>query len=194
MILSMNTKLARIALLAGALTLLTACVPTLHPYYKPSQLIFDPALAGKWSADNSSDSWEFRKSGDKAYTLIYTDKNGVAGHFDAHLFKLGDLTLLDLFPNKETIGDLEAPDIYHAHILPTHTLIVIRSVGPTLMMGFMNAKWLDEYLAANPDALPHASVKNRTILTGTTEQLQAFLQKHGSEEGFFTRPMDLLPE
>jgi len=52
MILSMKTKLARIALLAGALTLLTACVPTLHPYYKPSQLTFDPALTGKWSADN----------------------------------------------------------------------------------------------------------------------------------------------
>ncbi len=194
MVSPMKTKHAWIALLAGALAIITACVPALHPYYKPSQLTFDPALTGKWSADNAPDSWEFRKNGAKAYTLIYTDNNGLAGHFDAHLFKLGDLTLLDLFPNKETIGDLEAPDIYHAHILPTHTLIVIRSVGPTLLMGFMNAKWLDERLAADPDAIPHTRVKDRTILTGTTAQLQAFIQKHGSEEDFFTRPMDLLPE
>lgn len=174
--------------------LLIACVPSLHPFYTKADLVFEAELVGKWSADNASDSWEFKRNGDKAYTLIYTDKNGHAGHFDAHVFKLGDMTLLDLYPDDDTVENLEAPDFYRGHIMPIHTLARIESIGPTLIMSFMQPKWLDEHLSANPDSIPHTRVKDRIVLTGTTKQLQALMKKHGAEEDFFTRPMDLLPE
>jgi len=170
-----------------------ACVPSLQPFFTPADLTFEPKLVGKWSADNSNDSWEFRRNGDKSYMLIYTDKNGQAGHFDAHLFKLGDLMLLDLYPDDDTVENLEAPDFYRVHIMPIHTLARIDSIGPTLVMSFMHPKWLDEHLATNPDSIPHTRVKDRIVLTGTTRQLQDLVTKHGATENFFTRPMDLLP-
>ncbi len=174
--------------------LLAACVPSLQPFYTEADLVTEPKLIGRWSADNSSDTWEFRKDGEKAYTMIYTDKDGRAGQFDARLFKLGDHMLLDIVPDGDSFHATDLPDVFNAHLLPAHTLIRIESVGPTLMMGFMNVQWLDEHLRENPDAISHSHVKNRVILTATTRHLQAFVRKHGSEEGFFTKPMDLLPD
>lgn len=55
-----------LAALAVALTL-TICVHSLRPLYTGKDLIFDPALVGVWSEDDSRDSWAFEKSAEKAF-------------------------------------------------------------------------------------------------------------------------------
>ncbi len=185
-------KRLSILALAALIGALAACVPSLQPFYSQNDIVFDPALVGSWSQDNSSESWKYEKNGEKSYTLTYTDKNGQEGRFEATLFNLGEHRFLDLFPEGDSLEASETPSFYRFHLMPLHTVARVDSVGPTLVMAFMSPKWLEKKLEEDPGALEHREVRNRTIITAPTDELRAFVKEHAEGEGLFGKATDLL--
>jgi hypothetical protein len=58
----------------GLVAFMAGCVPSLHPLFTEEDLVYDPALVGTWAEKEGEDIWTFRKSGENAYDLIYTEE------------------------------------------------------------------------------------------------------------------------
>jgi hypothetical protein len=150
---------------------------SLNPAYTESELTFDPALVGVWKQPESNATWEVKKGGDKSYTVVYTDMDGHQGRFIGHLAKVDEMLLLDLLPE-----DMAAPEsaFYKLHIVPTHSVYLVRRTTPHLEVAAIDYKWLEEYLTENPTVLPHVTFDGRKIITASTTELQNFVRRHAT--------------
>ena len=94
---------AKILIPLGVVAMMTACGPAewLNPCYNDADVIFDPALVGRWN-DPDSSSLRFQKADDKAYKVVYTevhaDGTREESKFEGHLLKLEGIVFLDLLP------------------------------------------------------------------------------------------------
>ena len=158
-----------------SLALVAGCIPCLRAIYTEKDLVFEPALVGVWHQADGKGVWHFAEAAEKSYRLVVTDQKGKPGEFSAHLAKIGGTLFLDLCPEKP---DLPKSDFYMFYLRPTHTFFLVREMSPELRMSFMNPKWLQEHLKANPEAVRHERTQHGILLTASTGQLQAFLAKH----------------
>ena len=168
--------------------ILAGCIPSLHEIYTEDDVVFDPALVGTWNQADGQGRWEFSRSGEKAYRLVHSDKDGRKGAFVVHLVKIGDLRFLDLYPEDPK---LELNELYQFHLLPAHTFMHVPQVEPTLKLSVLNPEWLEKLLEQDPDAIRHEKVKDRLVLTASTAELQAFLTRHHATEDAFADPLEL---
>jgi hypothetical protein len=90
-----------------------------------------------------------------------------------------------LYPVKE---ELESSEFYKFHLLPIHTVYIVRQTSPDLKLAGFDLKWLDEFLQQNPDALQHSTYNGQQLVTASTEELQAFLLEH---QGHFNVDFEL---
>lgn len=169
----MRTKLGGWALVA--LTLLAGCIPSLNPMYTDQQLIFDTNVLGVWVQSNSQNQWEFTKRDATSYRLVYTDQDGQQGRFIARLADVDGTRFLDLFP-EET--EFDASGFYKFHLVPIHTIYLVKQTEPQLELAAIDYKWLDKYLTDHPDAVQFATFNGRKMLTAPTSDVQAFVLKH----------------
>ena len=158
-----------------ATILLSGCLLSLNPVYTDRDLVFDPDVVGVWKQPQSAASWEFTKRDEKSYVLVYTDENGHLGRFIARLARINGTLFLDLYP-QEVQG--EANSFYKAHLVPIHTVYLVRRTTPNVVLGAIDMAWLDKYLAENPGALAHARLNDHNLITASTAELQAFLLQH----------------
>jgi hypothetical protein len=173
---------------AGAAVLLSACIPSVNPFYTEKDVIFDSRLIGEWKAsDADKEGWRFEDAGNKKYKFIVTESNGKQGEFDAQLFKLKDNLFLDITPAKLELKDDQAEMVGIA-LIPGHLLVRVREIEPTLKADFFDWDWLKKYLETNPKALAHRlhDGKDGLILTATSRELQRFVLKHLDGELFST--------
>jgi hypothetical protein len=93
-------KKALLPLLAIA-ALIAACVPSVNPFFFEKDVVTDAHLLGTWQEGDKKDhpeTWLFENATSNSYTATYTEEPGKTGKFEAHLFKLGETTFLDLTP------------------------------------------------------------------------------------------------
>lgn len=169
----MKTKLGCWMLMG--LTLLLGCVPSLNPVYTDQSLRFDPNVVGVWAQANGKDKWEFTKRDDTSYRLVYTDKQGRQGRFLARLAEIEGTRFLDLFP-EET--DTSASGFYRFHLVPIHTVYLVKGTEPDLQLAAIDYRWLEEFLTENPDAIQFATFNGRKLITAPTDDVQAFVLEH----------------
>lgn len=180
----MSAKSA-IALTAACLVLV-ACIPSVHPWYTPDDVVFEPRLIGEWgSGPDDDERWIFeRLSGEDAYMLTITE-TGKRSRFKATFFTLRDYQFIDLFPE----GDISLADdevgIMEAAYAPGHLVMHVADIEPRLRMNFFDPDWVMDYLDENPNALEHRRDGDRILLTGRTRELQRFLLRHIEDDEFF---------
>jgi hypothetical protein len=98
--------------LLGFLAFLTGCVPvdSLSPLYTDNNVIFEPALLGRWGTAESNAVVRFDRGEDNAYQMVVLeqkDSDGVKETvFETHLINLGGEKYLDVVP-KEIEGSTE---------------------------------------------------------------------------------------
>lgn len=159
--------------------LLTGCMEMLHPLYTKDDLTFDPALVGVWEPRDPDDGslLEFRKKGDKAYTLIITDEdeNDKPGLWEARLLELEGHRFMNL--NHPKIG---------------FVLLKVESIKPRLKLVFMSDGWLSRHLEDHPGALKHKVENDVVVVTASTEELQKFVLKHVDNEAAWTATQEFL--
>lgn len=176
--------------------LLGGCVPvmSLHSLYNKEDVIFDEKLLGTWVDDpnNPETTWEFMRivEPNNAYKLIFSDKEGQKGSFDAYLIKLKERFFLDLHPSDppwepEDPNKLKWP-FNTLFLIPTHTFIKIDSLEPQLKMRLTLEDEMQKLLKEDPNAVQHTFIEDRLILTASTKELQAFVLKYADDDRLFT--------
>ena len=173
----MNTRISVIFAATLALVL-SACVPSLNPYFTANDVVSDPRLVGEWKADDGSMSWAFAVAGNQNYALTVTEKDEKHGTFVAHLFKIGNETFLDLIPDKCKFA-ADQSDLVAMAVFPGHLLAHVLAIEPKLKIALIDWDWLSKFLQKNPAALAHhVENKEQIILTAETRDLQRFITAH----------------
>ncbi|HKQ40447.1 MAG TPA: hypothetical protein VJ063_20420 [Verrucomicrobiae bacterium] len=168
------------------LTIVTGCVPSLNPIYTDKDLIFDPALLGKWGSDDPHEKWVFEKSSEKSYKLKQTDAEGLTAEFDARLVRLGDYKFLDLTVTNIDERHFKMNGLAVFSMIPAHLVLKLHEIGPKLKLSVIDAGWVNEWLEKNPRSLDHHKLgDNRYVITASTKDLQKFIVQHAEEEGLF---------
>lgn len=171
----------------GSLLLIVGCLPSLNSVYTEDDLVFEPDIVGFWKLENSPQTWDFKKRDEKSYHLVFTDKHGQSGRFVAHVCRVENTLFLDLFPEQE---EVDSTAFYKYHLLPIHTVYMVKQTKPALELVSIDLKWLKQHLAEHPDDLSHSTYNNRTLVTASTQELQNFLLKHKNR---FTGTIRLKP-
>lgn len=181
-----------LTLAAVAVLAMTACIPSVNPFYTADDVEFDPALVGEWTTTDSEDEpeqWKFERSEpvtDKnTYQLTITDKEGKQGRFRATLFRLKDHRFIDLIPVDCEYASDQA-DLVAFSMFPGHLLIHVAAIEPELEIAGCDFDWLEAHLESSPAVLPHHAEDDRILLTASTRQLQRFVLKHVEGEELFS--------
>src|SRR6266571_3412303 len=191
-----NMKKTSLALVSALLFGLSGCIPTSLNPLTGQDLVFDPALIGVWRGEgNAKETWAFEKAGDKEYKFVYTEEDGKAGQFEAHLLKLGNTQFLDFFPDESGIEEMNRSGFYKVHLLRTHSFLKVTRIEPALQMAPLDLKWLREFLGKNPKAVRHHEVGEgddaQIVLTDSTPELRKFVENHLKTAGAFGEPIHL---
>ncbi len=183
-------KLRNLIVLACAAVLLSACIPSVHPFYTDKDVVFDARLLGEWQGKEDSEDpevWKFEQGEDKSYKLTVREKKDKHGKFAARLFKLKNGYFLDITPAECELAPDQA-DLVAASMIPGHLILRVPQIEPELQLAFCDYEWLEKVLKANPNALAHRKQDDALLLTATTRELQRFVLKHLGEEELFQKP------
>jgi hypothetical protein len=96
----------KILCLLALLACLTGCVPvdSLNPLYTANNVIFDPALLGKWVGGNPDEGFlRFDRAAQDSYQMVMVSRNSEAVEeqiYIAHLVNLGGEKFLDVSPKE----------------------------------------------------------------------------------------------
>jgi hypothetical protein len=170
-------KVTLICAMAATLVLSGCLTTSIHPFYRQADLVFEPALLGNWTrTDEAGEHWIFEKRNEVSYqlTVVTSEKTN---RLDAHLFTLDNARFLDLFEDASSSENLVPP-------IPAHMLLRVDEVTPTLKFSLLDQEWLKETVEKEPASTPHAVISGgkkedaRIVLTGTTDELQAFVRSH----------------
>jgi len=178
--------------LAAIVVLLSACIPSVNPFYTDRDLVFEAPLVGTWQEKDKTDApqiWKFEQDKVKAYKLTVTEKEGKQGEFEAHLFKLKQDYFLDVVATE--IGTNVA-DLTTASLIPGHLLFRVPQIEPELKLAAFDFDWLDKHLKEHPKALAHHRENDRVVLTAETADLQSFVLKHLGEDELFGKAGEMV--
>ncbi len=166
------------------LSLLVGCVPSVFPIYGEDDLIFDPALFGVWTTEDSSAIFIVTAGTGRmplfSYEVEVIDDECDRGRLIMQLVSIGGLKFLDVYPVERDDEEL---------LLPTHVFFHIdEQVGSTATLRTMNPDWLKQYLEEDPEGIEHVEVSDDIVLTATTPELQRFYFEHRQTPDAFGEP------
>lgn len=184
--------------LAAVVTLFTACLPSVNPFYQTEDVQFDARLLGAWQMKPKKDSddsqnWRFETGKDKSYALTVTDQDGKRGIFSAHLFKLSGKLFLDMVPEKCEFAP-EQNDLVAFAMTAGHLLVRVYQLEPSLKIAFFDFDWTWKFLENNPQALAHRADADRPLLTASTPDLQKFVLQHDKDGELFGEAAEFVRE
>jgi hypothetical protein len=175
-------------------SLLAGCIVTsVCPYYTAKDLVFEPALLGRWSeagkTNSTADGWQFEKASTNRYLLTVVD--GETNRYHAHLFRL---------QKKYLFLDLRTTNLLE-HTVPIHYLLKVSQIEPTLKLQNLNSKWLEGLLKQHPGTLRHMEYApdldkpddTEIVLTADTKDLQKFVLKYVNDTNAFDTYLDMNP-
>lgn len=189
------------------------CVVTsIYPFYRPKDAVYDPALMGKWIAENETNSataseyWLFESNNSQTLKLLTinggdwrfetnnshmmkltTISGDTTNAYDAVLFNLGGAKFLDCLIRER-----------HEMHTPGHILLRVESLAPELKVSPLDIGWLKKLVADKPRAIRHVFVPNEAsaestgenlVLTADTTELQRFIRKHLKTDEAWSSPI-----
>jgi len=168
-------------------------VRSLHPLYTDKDLVFDPALLGEWTPEDSNVSWTFTRRSEKRYKVVHTNEDNQKAVFIGHLARINGVLFLDIVPDGSAIRE---KDPYEGMMLSVHLFARVLRTRPTLQVALLNDEWLAKHLKENRAAIKHEKVKDadgtddQIVLTAFSEDLQRFLIAHRKTTGAFHEPIE----
>jgi hypothetical protein len=160
--------------------LVTACVGSVQPVYTEADLVSDASLLGAWRDSGSTARASVTAAKSSAYVIALTDDNGKQGHFTAHLARVGEMTLLDVEPEAlaETLSET-----YRDHFVPLHSFFFVKQGKDRVVLTMLELDELNDFLQAQPGAVPHFGHDHDVVFTGEPRVIQAFLASYWQRPG-----------
>jgi hypothetical protein len=150
---------------------------SLHPLYTDKDVIFNPALVGRWG-EGGDDNWIFRQKDDNIYnvTLKFTSSSSSNDSLvlEGRLLQLGNDMFMDVTSKESDVENLLA--------IPVHGFLRLSLEGDSLGIAYLDDSWLEK----NSDLIKHEVVdKHGILLTASTKELQDFVLKHAEDKEAF---------
>jgi hypothetical protein len=164
----------------AALSFTLACDGSFHPAYTEQDLIFDPALLGTWYDSSEASTATVSTRDSLSYVVSVSDSLNRSAAFSAHLARLDDVILLDVYP-EDLPGSLE--ESYRAHFLRFHSVHFVEMQGNRLVMRQVGGESLRAFLRRHPGAVAHVMVDSATVLTASTVEVRRFLSLYSGAPG-----------
>lgn len=179
--------IARSLVLAAVVAVVAAvpgCLPprALNPFYTAADLVLDDRLIGTFDEEDGwVDPLRIRAPAgpDSIYTLEDPDAGSTAVPLAGRLFRLGGSLWLDISSSRHLGAD---DDWLFA---PLHWVCRVDFPEDGLELGCLDEQWLRERIAAGTAESMVVLADDEIILTGTTEELQAFLLRHSDDPAAF---------
>lgn len=181
-------KLGMLVVIAAAM-LATGCwMLSINPLYFESDLILEPSLVGVWNdpKGGSSKTWTIEAAEGKTYHLTTQESDAPDGSFEAHLLRLGGNLYLDLYPDEVEHGN----EFQIGHLVPAHSIWRMTLKGDDLSLDCIDANWLEAKIDSGLVSIDHIRPENVIVLTASTKDLQAFVQKY-PDESLTGEPIEL---
>lgn len=180
----MRTRL----LVCMAVVVAAGCVPSLHSIVTDKTLTYDPALAGRYQADETV--WTITGDpNEKSYAIVIKEKEDKQSLLKAKLVDVQGVRFLDFYPSDD--ARLNTGDWFNAHILPVHVFWKLDKTEAGYTLAGLNPDNLKTLLADNPGVVKHEVVEGRVVLTDSAENLQKFLLDALKIEKVFGDAMEL---
>jgi hypothetical protein len=164
-------KLTSMLLALAGVLILTGCdnpaLLSLEPVVTDQDAVFDTTLLGTWGASQDKDLCIFRRDGDSGYAITYVS-GGDVRQFSARLFRVGEVSMLDLTP--------EGSDDFQ---IAGHALVRIWTGGGTLRWTYLDTEWLRKQAS---QLLPNRADDKRMVLTAPGAAVRAFVAKYGVDD------------
>jgi hypothetical protein len=196
----MKRMLGFTMIVLGAL-LLGACTPaSLNPLASKEAVVVEPRIVGEWErtdAKGDRTTIGVEDAGEETYKgkLVYTrakpkpeESKEETVRFRFQLVKLSDQLFADVSADKDAAAFHSGDAIF---AMPVHAVVKVDVAADSLGISMMSAEWLDKLLKADDNAIAHAHVKENppflipTVITASTQDLQAFVKKHAADEKAF---------
>lgn len=181
----------RLYLCLTAALLIAGCVPSLHSIVTEKTLTYDPALVGRWEAQDTA--WTITGDpNDKSYAIAIIESENKQSPLTGRLVEIQGKRFLDLYPSGD--AKLNTGDWFNAHLLPVHGFWKLDKAETGFTLSVMNPDTIKDLLAGNPQLIKHEVVEeDRIVLTDTPENLQKFLIAGLGIEKFYGDAMELKP-
>jgi hypothetical protein len=184
--------LASILLLA----LLTGCSSSVHPFYTPQDVKFDPTLLGSWTPveaatepapEDETLKCEDAQNGSYLVTIGKQSRPEEVEEYNAHLFEIHGRKYIDALLTRKGCRVFTMFDDRSSSI-QTHRLLKVAKTHPRLLLQQLNDGWLRKVAAESKNSIPHLpatpSALDPIVLTGTTEELQTLILRAEKEGAF----------
>jgi len=161
-----------LAALAGFLALTGCETPTpvllsLEAVATAQETAIDPALVGAWEdPSDSSTLCVIRRSEHSGYQIVVLAGNSPVA-FQAQLFKVGDVELLDVAPADD--NDFRIPGHAVARVWPT---------AGSLRWAFLDSDWLKQHAAS----LATHDSEGKMLLLSPAADVRAFIAANGAND------------
>ena len=164
-------KLTSMLLALAGVLILTGCdnpaLLSLEPVVTDQDAVFDTTLLGTWGASQDKDLCIFRRDGDSGYAITYLSGGGVR-QFSARLFRIGEVSMLDLTP--------DGSDDFQ---IAGHALVRIWTEGGALRWSYLDTEWLRKQAS---QLLPNRADDKRMVLTAPGAAVRTFVAKYGVDD------------
>lgn len=187
-------KKALVPLTILTMLAMSSClVSSLHPFFRPKDKVYDPAMLGSWM-DGDSCIWTIEKNmiseefmgpehADSTYKITYYEGEGMIGKFIGTLFQLKGILYVDFYPDPNE--EHHSSDFTSMHHFPTHTLARIGKNSEGIMLYWYGEEWLTDLFEQNRIRIQHETVElspgyTRHVLTAPTSELQKFITKYAN--------------
>jgi hypothetical protein len=171
---------------ALALLVLAGCIPSsINPFYTDDDVVFEPALIGVWSEQDSKATYEFIRTDSNMYTMSGVDEEGKNFALEARLVKVDGAMYIDLYPD---LNEIDISEDYKVNLVPVHTFYYVHHIEPELLLASINEDWLKDYLEAEGKDIPYQIVDDNVVFTGPTSMLRELMADLPNEEGALETP------
>lgn len=178
----MHPRTVRAVVVLLALTLVpAACVLSTEAVVSERDAVFDPRLIGTWESPADSDRVVATRGAANSYVFTFTDKKDGAARYAGRLGRLGNRTVLDLWPEEPSL-DAPTGEMFVAH----HLILDLEITDDEVRSAMLDVDSLRAAIRSGRIARAHEVSNNRLVLSGTTDELRAELGAHVMRPGAFT--------
>jgi hypothetical protein len=153
--------------------LLSGCgdLVSVQPLATAETTVFDAGLTSEWScADKDCNGVALIRAGSaqkKDYDIVWIPDEGGALRLKGQLVKVGGRLVFDLIVVQET-----------TLAIPAHFFMLVEKTADGVKFYWLDSDWLRDRVMSK-DALAHAMVDDKPVITAGSAEINAFLAKFG---------------
>lgn len=153
---------------------------SLNPVFAAASAVSVEGIEGFWREAGGTTGLRIRAEGEGIYEMVLWDKDGpfaAEESFELRFARIGDELFWDL-----TLKDQKRLGLGARRV---HVPARIRLEGGVLQIAFLEQDALRRALTSGEATLAHALADDDLVLTGSSDELRAFLEEHGRSETLF---------